>query len=124
MTHLKTYTLGNHGFVAGTILDALGEPGHRRQARVYIVATSKREAAELAYTYGCGRISASDPELRVDGSPFAVAILASTDIPRVYVAALDARPGDPVLAVDDAGPYRVGEVGRNGNARIFVPDES
>lgn len=117
---MKAYTLGIHGFVRRGILTAVGAPNHRAQAHVVIVAATKAEAARIANEYcGCW-VTMSDPEFRVADSPFAKALLAHAKAPQVYVTQYTPRNGSPVVAVDDAGPRRVGTTGPGGT---FVPDE-
>lgn len=59
----KIFTLGVNGFVSPQIIAALGLPSHHRQARVLILAPTKRAAAELSTSRGI-LANARDKEMR------------------------------------------------------------
>lgn len=127
MASLKAYTLGIHGFASRTIFDALGEPGHIRQAHSVIVASSKKQAAELAGLHGFGHVTMSDPEFRMVSGPnmhpsTAALIELAGDVPTVFAYSMN-NYGDssPVVAVDGDGPRLVGHHRRVNGSLTFVP---
>jgi hypothetical protein len=118
MAVLKAYTVGNNGFVCRAVLDTLGEPAHRRQARVILVAASKAAAVRLGETVGF-RVSPNDVDFRVAGGPLADSILAATPGPAVYAMALDARSGDPVVRLNGGAGILVGALAREGSGYVL-----
>ncbi len=121
MATLKAYTVGNNGFVNRPVLDTLGEPAHRRQARVIVVAASKAAAARTSETAGF-RVNLHDPDFRVAGGPLAESILAVATAPAVYAMALDARAGDPVVRLDGGAGVRVGALARESSGHVLKLD--
>jgi len=111
VTRLKAYTLGVNGFVSRDVLDVLGEPAHRRQATVVIVAGSKLSACDLANAVGI-RASHRDPETRmVNGWLIADQLRDfAGDTPGVFVMPLNHAEGDPVVEVHRDGVRVVGTI--------------
>lgn len=124
MARMKVFTLGINGFVPPTVLAAIGEANHIRQASVLVVAANKLAAAELARDRRCGYPRVSDPEFRQADHPIALALRDMSASPAVYVSSLTSRAGDVVVAVDGDGPRRVGLLKfMPGRGLAFVPDE-
>lgn len=111
MAKLKAYTLGVNGIVGRHILDALGEPPHRRQATIVIVAGSKVSACDLANAVGIDARH-RDPETRmVNGWPIADQLLEfAGGTPGVFALPLDHSAGSTVVEVHGDGAVRA--VGR------------
>ncbi len=131
MAKLKAYTLGNNGFVDTSVLEALGEPTHMRQASVLVFATSKREAIDILHLKRSGKAtvacpySVSDPEFRVSASLQAEAFLGSwVDEPTVVVMPINSRDPNPVVRIDDDGHPEFWGVLRRIHGRIvFSPEQ-
>lgn len=100
---LKAYTLGNNGFVGREVLDALGEPGHTRQASVMVFARTKAEAIRTIEDRPAGGIWApriSEPEFRMVDGPYADAFLGCwVDGPDIIVTPLTSGWPTPVVRV-------------------------
>ncbi len=123
---MRAYTLGISGFANRSILDALGEPRHIRQAASVIVASSKKHAAELAATYGFGRVSLSDDEFRMlstpDMHPVTRGLLTlANGRPMVFAYSMNSGDGSAVVAVDESGPWVAGHLRRVDGRETFVP---
>lgn len=111
MPALKSYTLGNNGFVPPPAREALGQPVGRNQAHIVIVAATKRAAAELAESVGL-RVVASDSEFRQIDAPTIRAFAGDT--PGVFASPMIRRDGDPVLELFANGLRVVGRYRTNG----------
>lgn len=114
MTRLKVFSTGNHGFIGPDVRDALGLPQHIRQARVLIVAATKRAASAMTdATYGIGFIRPTDSELRVAASPDvdALAEAGVLDRERVLVTGDTGAPSNGHV-VDVAADGTITTVGR------------
>lgn len=111
MTRLKAYTLGVNGFVARHVLAALGEPEHRRQVTVVIVAGSKLSACDLANAVGV-RANHRDSETRmVNGWLIGDQLRDfAGDTPGVFVLPLNHAEGDTVVEVHSDGVRVVGTI--------------
>lgn len=100
---LKTYTLGNNGFVSSDVEDALGLPRHRSQANVLIAAATKKAAVELAeQTPHIRTPSLGDSEFRQATGWRIDALTAAglCDQPGIFVAPHLGRAADLVAMVD------------------------
>jgi hypothetical protein len=115
---VKAYTLGVNGFVSRRVLEALGEPPHRRQATAVIIAKTKAAACALAESVGI-RANPRDPETRVaDGWPIADKIRAyAGNEPGVFVLPLDRTSDSPIVEVHSRDDIR--EVGRGRSGRLI-----
>jgi hypothetical protein len=129
MAPLKVFTLGNNGFIAREIADALGFPQHVRQARVLVFAASKRAAHDLLNGLpGCPSVSYADPEFRQATGVDVDAIRGSgygLGRPMVLVLPMTASYGAPVVEVDDSGPRRIGRLDAGtGYSRVLTLGEA
>ncbi|MGA3562666.1 hypothetical protein [Melissospora conviva] len=120
---MKTYTLGNHGFINSYIRDALNLPSHICQAEILVVAATKADAAQVLDDQGFFGHNPRDPEFRVASGNDVDALDAAGLLgePAVYVTTLIGRPGDWVVRVQSGGvPVRVGRLmAADGYGRVF-----
>jgi hypothetical protein len=128
MPTLKAYTLGVNGFVDASVLEALGEPGDKRQAGVLVFAHTKRGAIDTILGHRLTRATVavpqmSDPEFRVASGPIARALLGSwVDEPAVVVTPLIGGSDTPVVRIGlDGEPEHWGVLRRVRGAITFVP---
>ena len=127
MPTLKAYTLGNNGFISSDVLDALGLPGHIRQASVMVFAHTKAEAIRVLGAHHEQRAirftpKPSDPEFRQATGPWVDAFLGSwiqepTIVVTPMIAAGEVTPVARIL--DDGRPEFWGVLRRIGSQVVF-----
>lgn len=118
---IKTYTLGNHGRVAGRVAAMLGLPAYRTQADVIVAAENKRDAYRALAMRHMAPSSLSDPEFRVDTSRIVAQLRAAHVIGEQageVVAMQLTSANTPVVRIHEDGSFTlVGEFVRG----EFIP---
>ncbi|MFI2663320.1 hypothetical protein [Micromonospora carbonacea] len=113
MAKLKTYTLGNQGFINNHVRDALGLPSHIRQARVIAVAATKAAAVQVLADHGFPNHSIRDSEFRQGMGNDIDALEAAGQIaaPGVLVTSMSFGGSLPVVRMQSGGvPVRIGRL--------------
>lgn len=127
MAKLKTFTLGNHGFINNTVSDALDLPRHVRQATVIAVATTKAHAVQVYADHGFPHINPRDPEFRMAGGNHIDALAAAGELaePGVWVTPNIGNLSNTVVRMQPGGvPQRIGRFEHGpGFKTTFVRDE-
>jgi hypothetical protein len=124
MAKLKTYTLGNNGFVRPEVIAMIGNAPHVRQASVLVAAASKAKAIELLDEVGGPNPGLYSTEFRqTNNGPDVTAMAAAglLDEPAVFATPITggglAQP--LVRIVRDGQPEWVGVLRRAGSTVEF-----
>ncbi len=104
---MKSYTLGNHGFVPTPVRVALGQPVGHNQATVIIVAETKVKAVDLADAVGI-TINRHDSELRIADGWAVADQLRELGQRAVYVLSKSGSCRDVLRLEPGQGPRIVG----------------
>lgn len=118
---LKVFTADINTWVHQDVFTLLGEPSHRFQASIRIVATTK--AAAIDYIRSLPRTLVGEPrtsEMRVAGDSTTEAMVTAGlfDAPAVFVSTLNGRQ---VVRIDADGPVLIGKILRESGSYEFEP---